>query len=215
MRHGTAGRNAVQFIRESAGRSRTSAYVRRTGTQHRRRFSVGTPGAEFRYGASVGGTNDAAGLGGDQRLMIDLQKDVGFHKLCFDDGSADGDDRLSGEDHRSLRHRPYVAGKAEGFQIGEKIFIEDVFRAQIVDVVLGEAEIFHVVGDLLQSRGHGISASVGIFAVENVKVRDFVRHARFPVSAAHGEFVKVAQQCKSGVVQHQLSSGIFSGGTCS
>ena len=49
--------------------------------------------------------------------MVDGQQNHGLHELCLNDRAAHGDNRLTREDRRALRHGPDIAREAEAAQI--------------------------------------------------------------------------------------------------
>mgnify|MGYP002924727548 CR=1 FL=1 len=92
--------------------------------------------AELEHRASLCGAADAAGLRGNQALVVDLQQQVRLHKLRLNGRGAHRDERLTREHGRALRHGPDVAGEAEVFQIVQKCLAEQLPAAQIGNVIV-------------------------------------------------------------------------------
>ena len=126
--------------------------------------------------------------------MVEGEKHVGLDELCLDDGGADGQNRLAGEDHGPLRYAPDVAGEAEVREIFEKRLVKEVFAAEEGDVGRGEAEGLDVVDDLFESRGNCVSTAIGDLPEEHVEVGDVVLHGGVEVPASHGDLVEVAKE---------------------
>ena len=129
--------------------------------------------------------------------MVESEQDVGFDELSLDGGRADGHDGFTREDDRAFGNRPDIAGELEIREEREEFFAENLLRAQVFDVGGCEVQILNVADDLLKTRGDGITASVRDTSEEHVKIRDPVPQLGLEISAAHGQFVEVAQQGKA------------------
>ena len=71
--------------------------------------------------------------------------------------------------------------------------VKEVLGAQVGDIVLVEVEVLDVLHDLLKACHHGVSAAVGVLAVEDVKVDDLIAEACLEVAVGHGQLVEVHQ----------------------
>ena len=139
----------------------TAGDIAGPGAQQSAVWAVGPAGAELRHRAALGGPDDAVGLGGDQALVVQAQEHEGLDKLGLDGGGPDGEDGLPGEDGRSLRNRPDVAGEGEIFQIVQKLLRKAVLGPQIGDILLVKVQVLNILHHLGQARRNGKAALVG------------------------------------------------------
>ena len=144
-------------------------------------------------GAPISSPADAAGLGGNQTLVVELQQQIGFQQLGLNGRSTDRKDRFPGENGRPLRHGPDVAGKFEIAQIFEKSFVKDASAAEIGNVLLVKVKLLNIVYDLLQPGRNGKAAAVRYFPEEYVKIGHAILHTAHKVAIAHRKLVKIAQ----------------------
>ena len=159
-------------------------------------------GTEFQHGASLGGTDNTVGLGGDQALMVHAQQQIRLHQLRLNGGRADGDDRLPGENWRSLRHRPDVAGEFEIRKIVQEILAEALPFPQVRDILRVKMQLLNILDDLLQTGRDGKPAPVGAAAEKQVKIRYAVGIAVGKIPRAHGQLVKIAEHRQIQFVAH-------------
>jgi len=96
---------------KNAGRAHTTGKIGCPGTQHCSRGPVSPPCSEFNDGPSLGCPDNTVGLRGNQRLMIDGQKNEGFKDLGFNGRRSHRQDRFIGENGRSFRYRIDVPGE--------------------------------------------------------------------------------------------------------
>ncbi len=115
MGHRAAGRDVVVAVGHDAGGAVAAADVRGACAVYRTVIALRAAGAELKHRAALGGTGDAAGLGGDQRLLVDCQQDHSFQELGLNHRAGNRDNRLAGEDRGALRHGPDVAFELEIF----------------------------------------------------------------------------------------------------
>ena len=193
MGHGAAGGNAVDLVRDGAGRTGDTADVGGTGADDGGIRPLRPAGAELQHRAATGGTGDAVGLGGDQALMVDGQQREGLDELGLDGLGPDDDHGLTGKHRGSLRHGVDVAGEMEVLQIGQKFLAEKVPAPQIGDVFRREVQILNIINQLLQTSGDGIAAAIRHPAEKDVEVSDMILVTAFKVAIAHGQLVKVAE----------------------
>ena len=138
--------------------------------------------------------HDARRFGGDTRLVVEGEQQVGFYQLAVNQRGAHGEQRFMREDDRAFRHGANVAVEAEVGEVVEEFGGEDAFAAQKGDVVRGEVEEFEVVQHLCQPGEDGVAAVVGHGAEEVVEVGDFMLSPLAEVALRHGERVVVHQQ---------------------
>ena len=142
--------------------------------------------------------------------MVDLEQEIGFDELGFNCLRAYRDKRFAGEDNGAFRNRPKISAEPEIPQIIQKSFGKTLLFTQIGNVVVVKVQIADVLDNLFQSRGNGISAVVGILAVENVEINVTVGFPALEITVAHSQFVKVKQHRQiTADVFHRFS---FSGG---
>ena len=196
MRHRAGRGDAEVAVGDGARRCGTAADVRGACAEVSAVRALRAAAAEFGDGAALGGADNAVCLGGDQRLVVDGQQEIGLDKLCLGCGGAHRDDRLTGEDRRALGDGVDVAGEAEGLQLFEKGLVEYIFAAEIGNILLREVNVFNVFDELLKPCGNGKAAAVRDVAEEHVEVGDAVRHAGAVVAVCHRQLVVVAEHRK-------------------
>ena len=155
--------------------------------------ALGASGAELHDRTALGGPDDAVGLRGDARLVVDAQQQEGFHELRLDGRGLHRDDRFVREDGRAFRHGVNVAFELEVPQIRQELFVEDALAAQVVDVRVGKVQILHVPDDVGQAACDGEAAVVRHIAEEDVEIGLFFTEAVQEVPVAHGQLVKVRE----------------------
>jgi len=85
--------------------------------------------------------HDTRRFGGDARLVVEGEQQVGLNQLAVNQRRAHGQERLVREDGRAFRHGADVATEAEVGEVVEKFGGEDAFAAQEGDVVRGVHEL--------------------------------------------------------------------------
>ena len=140
---------------------------------------------------TLGGADDAVGLGGDQALMVHGQKRERFKQLRLDRGRAHDDHRLFREDGRALGHGVNVAAEVEVCKIVEEFLAEDTSPAQVVDVLLVEVQILDIVDQLLQTRRDGKAAFIGHLPEEHVEGRQVPLVGFEEVAVRHCQLIEV------------------------
>ena len=193
MCHRTRGRHAVDHIADGAGGRAATADIRGACAEDRALRALCAAGAEFGNGTSFCSADDAVCLRRDERLQVDGQEHKGLDDLCLDDRGTDGQDRLTRENGGTLTHCPDIAREAEGAQVLQKRFAEEILFAQERDVILGEAKVLDVVDDLLKTGKNGKTATVGNGAEEDIKIGDLITATHLEIAICHGELVKVAK----------------------
>ena len=128
--------------------------------------------------------------------MVQGQQGVGLHQLGLDQGAPDGDDRLVGEDWGPLRNGPDVAAEPEVPEVLEKPFPKASPAPEVVQVLLGKAEVLEVLDYLLQPRADGKSPRLRHPAEEEVKDHVAVPRPALQVAVGHGKLVKIRQHGK-------------------
>ena len=120
VRRGAHHRDAVAEAGQRVAGAGAAADVGRARAQHAGFGRVRAARAELDHGAAAGGLHTARRLGGDERLERERREQVGFRNLRLDDGRADGQHRLAGEQRRAFGHGEQVAGEAEVAQVVEE-----------------------------------------------------------------------------------------------
>ncbi len=134
------------------------------------------------------------GFGGDQALVVDGEQHHGFDKLRLHHRPAHGDNRLMRENRRTLRDRPYVAGKFKMAQIIEEFLAENLLGAQVFDVRLGKRKVPEVIDQLLNAGHDRQAAAVRDFPEEHIEIGDLVAPAVGEKPVGHRQLVKIGQQ---------------------
>ena len=193
MGHGAAGFDAEKLIGNGTGSAVAAADISGTGTQNGSVGTLGTAGTEFQHRPSLGRTDHAVCLGGDQALMVDGQQQEGFDQLCLNGRGTDRQDRLLGENRRTLGNGPNIAGELEMRQVIQEFLAEQVPAPEILDVRRFETQFLDIVDDLLQAGGNGKSAAVGTLAVKHIEISDLIPVIFLEIAVGHGQLIEVTQ----------------------
>ncbi len=191
------------LVGHGAGGGGAAGDIGGPGAQQGAVGALGPAGAELATGRPSAARTMRLDLVAMRHWWFRHQQHEGLDELGLNGGGADGEDGLPGEDGSALRHRPDVAGEAEGAQIVQKVLAEAALGPQVGDVLLGEAQVLDIVDDLLQTGRNGKAAPVGHIAEEDIEVADAGRsYPGLKVAVAHGQFVKIAQECVVHVFLH-------------
>ena len=193
MGHGAGSGDPVELVRQDAGGACAAADVGGTGTVHSAAGTLGPACAELQHPSALGSPDDAAGLGGDEALVVDGQQQEGLDELGLDGGSPDGDEGLIGEDRGAFGDGIDIAGELEVFQVGQELLVEHLPVPEVLDVLGVEVEVLDVLHHLLQTGCNGVATLVGDSTEVQVEVGDAVPVTALEISIAHGELVEVAQ----------------------
>ena len=68
----------------------------------------------------------------------------------------------------------------------QKTLRKELFACQVIQVSLGEMEIFQIIDGLFQTGADGESATVRDFAKEHIENCPFVLQAHFQIAVGHG-----------------------------
>ncbi len=153
--------------------------------------------SEFDHGPSLGCRDAARGFGGDQRGESDGRKQVGFGDLGFDDGRAEGEHRLAGEERRAFRDGEQIAGEAEGVQVVEELgrrVAELRQAAEVGDFFIRELQVQQIIDGLRQPGGDDEVAVRGQAADGELERRDLIGFAGLEISRRHGELVEIGEK---------------------
>ena len=148
-------------------------------------------------GRPAAAVDAARGFGGDQGLEGDGGEQVGFRNLRFDDGRADGEHGLAGEEQGAFGDGEEVAGEAEVAEVieeGRADAGELREAAEVVDFVGGEAEVEEVVDDLGDAGGDDVIAVRGEAADGEFEGGLLGGLAGLEVAGGHGELVEVGEK---------------------
>ena len=118
--------DAKHFAREHVAGGVAAADDRRARAVDARVRPLRAPQAKFQNAAALRGLHHAAGLGGDERLMVDDVEQRGFDELRLEDRRAHADQRLAGEHDGALGHGVNIARKAEIAQRRDELRVEQV-----------------------------------------------------------------------------------------
>ena len=193
MGHGACRRYAVIPVGHDAGRAGTTADIGRSGAQNGAIAALSTAGAEFQHRPPLSRPHHPVGFGGDQALVVDGEQHHGFDKLGLGHRATHGDDGFAGENGSAFGDAPYITGKFEVFQIVQKFWAEAAFAVKIFQILLGKAEVFQIVHQLLHAGHDGIAGIVRHIPVEHIKIGDGISHALFVIAIGHGKFVKIGE----------------------
>ena len=193
MRHGAGGGNAVDLVGNGAGGCSATADIRRARPENGGVGSLRSTGTELADDPALGRAGKPCRLGRDERLMVQHHQHIGLDELRLDRSCADGQERFPRKNDRPFRDCPDVARKVKSAQIGQKLLGKISLSAEEIEVLLGEFQIADIVHDLFESGDDRKAAVVGIFAVKDIKIDDFVLHPLCKIAVAHGQLVKIAE----------------------
>ena len=126
--------------------------------------------------------------------MVEGDQQQRFEQLALDGRALDGDDGFLREDGHAFLDGPDVAVQPEVGQVGKEALVKDFGRAQVVDILLREAQVVDGVDELLQPRHDGVAAAVRHAAEEHVKDGDLVLIPFVQVAGRHRQFVEVGHR---------------------
>ena len=191
MGHGAAHGDVELLARGHRGRAADPADVAGPGPQHRGVVVVGAARAEVRDRPALGRPHDAVGLGGHQRLVVHLGKQLRLDDLRLHQVRHHRDDGLAGIHHRALREGVHVPGEAKVPQVFQEFLAEKVQPPQVFDVLGVEVHALQVLQDLLQTREDGEAALVRVLAVEDVEGHLARLLLLGEIAVGHGQLVQV------------------------
>ena len=196
MRHRAARGDFIVAVSQHAGCTLAAADIGCARSVDRAVISLRTARAELEHCAALRRAGDAAGLGGDQRLVVDGEQHHGLHELRLDHRPGDSHQRLAGEHGRAFRHGPYVAFELEMAQVVEECLGKAAAAAQVGNILLGEVQVFKIVDQLFDACHDRVAAAIRHAAEEHIEIRAAVRYPFFEIAVRHREFVKVGQHCQ-------------------
>ena len=190
VRMRAADRNVEHLPRQHVARGCAAADHRRARAVDARVRPLRAAQAELQHRAALRRAAHAAGLGGDERLVVDEGEDRRLDQLRLHDRRAHAHERLVREHDRALAHGVDLAGEAQLAKIGEERLVEQAERAQIGQILLGKVQAVDVVDHALQPGGDGIG-DVALGAEEHVEHALVARHAVLEIAVHHGELVQI------------------------
>ena len=210
MCHGTTGLDAEKLIGNGAGGAVTAADIGSTGTQDSCVSTLRAAGTEFQNGSALSGTDNAVGLGCDQALMVNGQKQEGFDQLRLDRRRTDSHDGLSGEDGRAFRNGPDITGELKIAQVGQEFLTEELSTTQIFNILGIEMQFLNVVDDLFQTGSNGKTAAIGTLTIEHIEISNAFLVTFLKITVGHGQLIEVAEHGQIDLVvnfhgEHPLS----------
>ena len=118
--HRPGRRHAVQIPGRDGRGGGAAADVGRPGREEARVSAVRAPEPEVDHGPPVGGGDDPAGLGRDQRLEVHLVQEQRLDELAREEIALDAQDRLARVHHRALRNGRKLARELDRRQPREQ-----------------------------------------------------------------------------------------------
>ena len=192
--------DAVELAREDVRRGGAACDVGGAGHGETAVRTLCATQAEVGDRTSLGGADDAGGLGGDERLEVDEVQQRGLEELAVDDGTLDADHGLAREGDVALGDCPHVDMHAEVAQVIEESLLEHGAAAgcleggEVRDVLVVEAEVLDELGHLADAACNREAAPEGVVAEEGVEVGLRIHHAGLPEALGHGELIEVGVQ---------------------
>ena len=193
MRHRTEGRNTEFTIHNGASGAHTAGNIGSTSAIDGTVTALSTARAKLQHRTSLGGANDTAGLGSDQRLMVDQNQKHRFDKLCLDSRTTYDDQRLVREDGSTLRNRPHVTRKFEVVQIIQELLIEYSLASQIFNIFLGKLQIFDVFNQLLNTGNNSYTALIRHRTEEHIKIHRTFTIVGAEKAVSHRQLIKISE----------------------
>ena len=150
--------------------------------------------SEFHDSVSSCSIADPGGLGGNQALVIDDVQNGGFHELGLHDRGNHLDHGFPGKHDASFRNGVDASGETEGFQIVQKILIEDTEAPQIGKLFFPEMQVFNIFNDLLKPGADGITGFHRVIPVKGVENNRFVPVHIPEISLHHRQFIQIGHE---------------------
>src|SRR5436190_1268462 len=150
--------------------------------------------SELDHGVAPGRCYYPRGFRGDGRLESDGRQQIGFHQLCFDQGSTNREKRLACEQGRAFTHGEHIAGKAQSGQHVEKLRGRSLKlrqRSEKRDLGRSEPKIPKIFDRLRQADRQNKIAVPGQTAHEQFKSGTVASLACLKEARGHGELIQV------------------------
>ena len=141
MGHSAAGRDTEKLVGNGTGRSGTAADVGGPGAGDSGIRPLCPAGAKLQHRPPLRGAGNAIGLCGHKALVVKCQQQERLHKLRLNSRSADGNDRLVGENRCALGNGPDVPGELEIPQILQKALGEQLLAPKVRDILLRKMQV--------------------------------------------------------------------------
>ena len=197
VRHGPGDRQTVALTGKHVGGRRDAADEEGSRALERRIDAVHAARPEVDYGPTRGGRHHALRLGGEQGLQMDLVHDERLDELRLGERGHDLEDRLVGEERRTLGEGVHVSREAEIAEPREEALGEPPQRCEIGECFVGEAQTLEIVEDGVEAASEQVVAAFRQTADEQGEDR-VRRHALFEVGLRHGQLVEVDEQGEFG-----------------
>lgn len=191
VRHRARDRDAEHLAGRARRRADDAADVGSARAVRRRIHIVGAARTEVRDGAARRRLADAARLRRNERLVVNLCEDGRLHELRVNERCDDRQDRLIRIHDRALRQRVDIALEAEILEISEELLREHVLLAEVLDILVRERHVLHILDDLLEPSENGKATLIRILAVEDIERHLDVLVVVLEVTIGHGQFVEV------------------------
>ena len=151
------------------------------------------------HGAALCGSDHARRLGGYKRLEADGVEQRGLEQLAFKGGAGHAHHGLARKHEVTLGHSVDIDVSAKFPQVLEERTVEHApacrrgKRRQVIDVLVGEAQVLHQIGQVGRAAHHGIGASKGLVTIKRGKAIALLELAVFPQALSHRELVEVGE----------------------
>ena len=149
MRHRAGDGNVEHLTGRYRCRTDYTADISRAGTISCRIHIMRTAGAKVRHSPAISRLHNAARLGRNQGLMVDLCQNRRLHQLGINQRGHHRNAGLIRIHNRAFGHGIDIPAKMEVFQILQEFFRKHILLTEIIHILLGELHIFHVFNDLL------------------------------------------------------------------
>ena len=149
-------------------------------------------GAKIGYRPALPGRlHNTTGLGGDQGLMVDLGQNSRLHQLGINERAYHRQHWLIGIHHRALGHGIDVPVEAEIPQIGQELLRKHILLTEVLNILLRETHILHILNDLLQSGKDGKTAPIRVLTVKDIKNHLGISIMIIEITIGHGHLIEI------------------------
>ena len=192
VRHRAEDGDAVELPGQDVGGACRAGEVAGAGDLQRRLGAVGATGAELDHVAPGGRRDHPRRLRRRHDLEVHLVEHERLDQLSLPDRRHDLDQRLVGEDDGPFGHRPDLAAEPEVAQPLQERLGEPAQRAQVVPILLGDAEGLQGGEHVVEPGGDEVIADRRQLAEEQLEDRRPV-HPLGLVGPGHGQLVQVGE----------------------
>ncbi len=187
-------RHAVDLAGEHVGTRGAAPDVGGAGAAQRAVGTVGPAQSELHHRVPRGGQANAGGLGRNEGRVVEQIQQRALEHLGLEDAALNLHDGLVRKDDGALGHRAHAEARPVVAQVVEKLLVKSVERAQVVDIICREAQVFEVVEEGSKARGNGESGLRGQRTKEILEGGELVHAPFLEIAGHHGQFVQVREQ---------------------